>query len=84
MGRRSVKTNAIPHEGAIWLLSLDLKDFFDNIYANRVYEYFSGLGYEKKSVGHLLQYAHIEAIFLKEHQQVLTCRIFCRKEWMMR
>jgi len=48
MGRRSVKTNAIPHEGAIWLLSLDLKDFFDNIYANRVYEYFSGLGYEKK------------------------------------
>lgn len=47
MGRRSVKTNALPHKDAIWLLSLDLKDFFDNIYANRVYKYFTGLGYEE-------------------------------------
>lgn len=45
--RRSIKTNAIPHEGAIWLLTLDLKDFFDNVLANRVYDYFVGLGYEK-------------------------------------
>ena len=48
MGRRSVKTNAIPHEGAFWLLSLDLNDFFDNVYANRVYAYFESLGYEKE------------------------------------
>lgn len=48
MERRSIKTNAIPHEDAIWLLTLDLKHFFDNIYTNRVYDYFLRLGYEKK------------------------------------
>ena len=46
--RRGIKTNALPHEGAVWLLTLDLKDFFDNIYANRVYNYFVSLGYEAK------------------------------------
>ena len=45
--RRNIKTNAIPPEGAKWLLTLDLKDFFDNVLANRVYDYFVGLGYEK-------------------------------------
>lgn len=48
MERRGIKTNALPHQGAIWLLNLDLKDFFDNIYANRVYNYFFSLGYEKR------------------------------------
>ena len=45
---RSVKSNAKPHEKAYWLLTVDLKDFFSNVYANRVYSYFSELGYEKK------------------------------------
>jgi retron-type reverse transcriptase len=44
---RSIVTNAKAHEGAQWMLCVDLKDFFDNIRKCNVFQYFDSLGYEK-------------------------------------
>lgn len=45
--KKSVLSNAKVHEGAKWMLCMDLKDFFDNVRKNKVYSYFKSLGYEK-------------------------------------
>lgn len=47
---KSIVTNAKVHEGAKWMLCMDLKDFFDAVRKNKVYEYFESLGYEKSVV----------------------------------
>lgn len=47
VSKRSILTNAKAHEGANWMLCMDLKDFFDNVRKCKVYDYFLSLGYEK-------------------------------------
>lgn len=45
---RGIYTNALSHQGCIWLLNMDLKDFFPSIYYNKVLNYFRNLGYEEE------------------------------------
>ncbi|MFL1906781.1 retron St85 family RNA-directed DNA polymerase [Plesiomonas shigelloides] len=45
--RRSIKDNAIPHEGHQYVLNIDLKDFFTTINALQVYTLFKSIGYNK-------------------------------------
>lgn len=45
LGKRDIKTNALPHVGCKWLLNMDLKNFFPNITYKQVYAYFYQLGY---------------------------------------
>lgn len=48
--KKSIFTNAKLHEGAKWMLCMDLKDFFGTVRKGKVYEYFEALGYEKSVV----------------------------------
>lgn len=47
LGKRDILTNAKPHVGCLWLLNMDLKDFFPNIKFQQVFSYFFSLGYEE-------------------------------------
>lgn len=44
----SILGNASPHQGANYVLTLDLEDFFPSITANKVYGVFSSIGYNKE------------------------------------
>lgn len=44
----SILQNASPHIGSNYILTLDLKDFFPSITANRVYTIFRSIGYNTK------------------------------------
>ena len=44
----SIVDNALPHIGSNYVLSLDLKDFFPNVMASKVYGVFSSIGYNKE------------------------------------
>tara|TARA_R110002049_G_scaffold309186_1_gene518208 strand:- start:22217 stop:23179 length:963 start_codon:yes stop_codon:yes gene_type:complete len=44
----SILENALPHQGANYVLTLDLKDFFPSITANKVFGIFTSIGYNKK------------------------------------
>ena len=44
----SILENALPHQGANYVLTLDLEDFFPSITANKVFGVFSSIGYSKK------------------------------------
>lgn len=48
--KKSIVTNAKAHEGARWILCMDLKDFFGTVRKGKVYDYFESLGYEKSVV----------------------------------
>ncbi|MEZ8222498.1 retron St85 family RNA-directed DNA polymerase [Vibrio splendidus] len=43
----SILENALPHQGANYLLSVDIKDFFPNIPAKKIYNIFNSVGYNK-------------------------------------
>lgn len=43
----STLDNALPHQGANTILSLDLQDFFPSIKSNQVYSIFKKVGYDK-------------------------------------
>lgn len=42
---KGIYTNAASHQGCVWLLNMDLKDFFPSIHYERVLNYFTSLGY---------------------------------------
>lgn len=44
----SILENALPHQSANYVLTLDLENFFPSISANKVFEIFSSVGYNKK------------------------------------
>lgn len=44
----SILENALPHQGANYVLTLDLENFFPSITANKVFGVFSSVGYSKK------------------------------------
>lgn len=44
----SILENALPHQGANYILTLDLEDFFPSISANKVYQIFNSIGYNKE------------------------------------
>jgi retron-type reverse transcriptase len=44
----SILENALPHQGANYVLTLDLEDFFPSITASKVFSVFSSVGYSKK------------------------------------
>jgi RNA-directed DNA polymerase len=44
----SILENALPHQSANYVLTLDLEDFFPSITAKKVYGIFSSVGYSKK------------------------------------
>lgn len=44
-GHISIKENAEPHAGHIWLINIDLKDFFGSIRIERVQDYFRNIGF---------------------------------------
>ena len=44
----SILENAVPHQGANYVLTLDLEDFFPSITANKVFGIFNSIGYSKK------------------------------------
>ena len=44
----SILENAAPHQGANYVLTLDLEDFFPSITASKVFGVFSSVGYSKK------------------------------------
>ena len=45
LGKRNILSNASPHAGCLWLLNMDLKNFFPTISYAQVYLYFYQLGY---------------------------------------
>ncbi len=45
---RSTITNAKPHEGAQWIINIDLKDFFGTIHRNKVVTFFQELNYTEE------------------------------------
>lgn len=44
---KGIYTNAQSHQSCIWLLNMDIKDFFPSICYDRVLNYFKSLGYEE-------------------------------------
>ena len=44
----SILENAVPHQGANYILTLDLEEFFPSITANKVFGIFYSVGYSKK------------------------------------
>ena len=44
----SILENALPHQGANYVLSLDLEDFFPSVKANKVFGVFHSIGYNKE------------------------------------
>ncbi|MGE6568634.1 retron St85 family RNA-directed DNA polymerase [Shewanella vesiculosa] len=44
----SILENALPHQGANYILTLDLEDFFPSISAAKVYGIFNSIGYNKE------------------------------------
>jgi RNA-directed DNA polymerase len=44
----SILENALPHQGANYVLTLDLENFFPSVTANKVFGVFSSVGYSKK------------------------------------
>ncbi|WP_279151331.1 retron St85 family RNA-directed DNA polymerase [Photobacterium iliopiscarium] len=44
----SILDNAIPHIGSNFILTIDLKDFFPNVAASKVYGVFNSIGYNKE------------------------------------
>lgn len=44
----SILENALPHQGANYVLTIDLEDFFPSITANKVFGIFSSIGYNKE------------------------------------
>lgn len=43
----SIRDNAIPHIGSTYILNIDLKDFFNEIEARKIYTIFKSVGYKK-------------------------------------
>jgi RNA-directed DNA polymerase len=43
----SILENALPHQGANYVLTIDLENFFPSISADKIYEIFSSIGYSK-------------------------------------
>lgn len=48
LGKRNILTNASPHQGKLWILKMDLKNFFPNIRYKQVLAYFHDLGYTEE------------------------------------